>query len=101
MTGAARGLRGALAPAFDEPGARVALPGLERERLEEVAASLRNASACREADVTDDAALADAARRVRARLGAPSLVVGNAGIAEGAPSPTPIRGSGDVSSRST
>ncbi|MFD9337819.1 SDR family oxidoreductase [Streptomyces sp. NPDC060028] len=85
VTGAARGLGAALARAFDARGARLALLGLEGARLEEVAASLRNESACWEVDVTDDVAMADTARRVRTRLGPVSVVVGNAGIAEGGP----------------
>ncbi|MYT19678.1 SDR family NAD(P)-dependent oxidoreductase, partial [Streptomyces sp. SID7760] len=38
-----------------------------------------------QADVTDDAAMADAAAHVAARLGPASVVVANAGIAEGGP----------------
>ncbi|MGW7064883.1 SDR family oxidoreductase [Streptomyces sp. NPDC054904] len=85
VTGAARGLGAALARALDARGARVALLGLEGARLREVASSLRNASACWEVDVSDDAAMADTARQVRTRLGPASVVVGNAGIAEGGP----------------
>ncbi|MFD6109053.1 SDR family oxidoreductase [Streptomyces yangpuensis] len=85
VTGAARGLGAALARAFDDRGARLALLGLEGERLRELAASLHGKPACWEVDVTDDAAMADTARRVRGRLGPASVVVGNAGIAEGGP----------------
>ncbi|MGW3324756.1 SDR family oxidoreductase [Streptomyces virginiae] len=85
VTGAARGLGAALARAFDERGARVALLGHQGRRLQEVADSLRNESACWEVDVTDDAGMAHAARQVRSRLGPASVVVGNAGIAEGGP----------------
>ncbi|MGW7332701.1 SDR family oxidoreductase [Streptomyces sp. NPDC054840] len=85
VTGAARGLGAALAQAFDDRGARLALLGLEGERLQELAGSLHHASACWEVDVTDDAAMADAAGQVRARLGPASVVVGNAGVAEGGP----------------
>ncbi|MGW6613262.1 SDR family oxidoreductase [Streptomyces erythrochromogenes] len=85
VTGAARGLGAALARAFDERGARVALLGHQGRRLQEVADSLHNESACWEVDVTDDAGMADAARQVRSRLGPASVVVGNAGVAEGGP----------------
>lgn len=85
VTGAARGLGAALARAFDDRGARLSLLGLEGARLQEVASSLRNESACWEVDVTDDAAMADTARQVRTRLGPASVVVGNAGVAEGGP----------------
>ncbi|AQT76241.1 short-chain dehydrogenase [Streptomyces sp. fd1-xmd] len=85
VTGAARGLGAALARAFDDRGARLALLGLEGDRLRDVARSLHHESACWEVDVTDDAALADTARDVRTRLGPASVVVGNAGVAEGGP----------------
>ncbi|MFF3214220.1 SDR family oxidoreductase [Streptomyces sp. NPDC002886] len=85
VTGAARGLGAALARAFDARGARVALLGLEAEGLREVAACLNHESACWEVDVTDDATMAETARQVRARFGPVSLVVANAGVAEGGP----------------
>ncbi|MFJ6793142.1 SDR family oxidoreductase [Streptomyces sp. NPDC091268] len=85
VTGAARGVGAALARALDDRGAHVALVGLEGERLHEVAASLRNPSACREVDVTDEEAMAATAREIRTRLGPASVVVGNAGVAEGGP----------------
>ncbi|MFE5675325.1 SDR family oxidoreductase [Streptomyces erythrochromogenes] len=85
VTGAARGVGAALARAFDDRGARLALLGLEGAGLHEVAGSLRNESACWEVDVTDDAAMADTARKVRAHFGPASVVVGNAGVAEGGP----------------
>lgn len=85
VTGAARGLGAALSRALDDQGARLALLGLEGPRLEEVAASLRHEAVCWETDVTDDAAMADTARQVRARLGPVSAVVANAGVAEGGP----------------
>ncbi|MFG2749493.1 SDR family oxidoreductase [Streptomyces xanthophaeus] len=85
VTGAARGLGAALARSFDDRGARLALLGLEAERLRDVAESLRNEAASWEVDVTDDAAMAEAARQVRARFGPVSVVVANAGVAEGGP----------------
>ncbi|MFD3543313.1 SDR family oxidoreductase [Streptomyces sp. NPDC058662] len=85
VTGAARGVGAALARAFDARGARLALLGLEGPRLAEVAGTLHHDCASWEVDVTDDAAMADTARRVTARLGQASLVVSNAGVAEGGP----------------
>ncbi|MFE9928628.1 SDR family oxidoreductase [Streptomyces sp. NPDC005533] len=85
VTGAARGLGAALARAFDARGARLALLGHQSPRLQEVADALHNDCACWEVDVTDDAAMADTARQVRTRLGPASVVVGNAGVAEGGP----------------
>ncbi|MGW1729197.1 SDR family oxidoreductase [Streptomyces sp. NPDC002306] len=85
VTGAARGLGAALAGEFARRGARLALIGHERTRLEAVAASLPTPALAIEADVTDEAALEEAAVRVRRRLGLPSAVVANAGIAQGGP----------------
>ncbi|MFJ3496682.1 SDR family oxidoreductase [Streptomyces sp. NPDC086091] len=85
VTGAARGLGAALARALAARGARLALVGHERTGLEAVAATLPTPSVAVEADVTDEEALHDAARTVRARLGPVSAVVANAGVAEGGP----------------
>lgn len=85
VTGAARGLGAALAREISRRGARVALLGHEKAALEAVAASLPGPALTIEVDVTDPAALAAAARTVRAGLGRPSAVVANAGIAEGGP----------------
>lgn len=85
VTGAARGVGAAMAREFDRRGARVALLGLEAPNLARVAATLLHDTACWEVDVTDDAAMADTAKRAAARLGPVSVVVANAGIAEGGP----------------
>ncbi|MFJ4645261.1 SDR family oxidoreductase [Streptomyces bobili] len=85
VTGAARGLGAAQARALARRGARLALLGHERPDLEAVAASLPTPALAVEADVTDEGALREAAETVRARLGPPSAVVANAGIAEGGP----------------
>ncbi|WP_320783800.1 SDR family oxidoreductase [Streptomyces sp. CRN 30] len=83
VTGAARGLGAALAHELARRGARVALLGHEKERLEALADALPTRAAAWEVDVTDEPAMADAGRQVRARLGRPSVVVANAGVAEG------------------
>ncbi|MEU3844284.1 short-chain dehydrogenase/reductase [Streptomyces sp. NPDC028635] len=85
VTGAARGLGAALAREAARRGARVAALGHERDALEALAASLPGPALALEADVTDPQALTAAARTVRARLGPASVVVANAGIAEGGP----------------
>ncbi|GAA3310300.1 SDR family oxidoreductase [Streptomyces cinereospinus] len=85
VTGAARGLGAALAHEVAVRGARVALLGHEGSALQAVAAALPTSALALETDVTDPAALATAARAVRARLGPASVVVANAGIAEGGP----------------
>ncbi|MGW7441620.1 SDR family oxidoreductase [Streptomyces sp. NPDC054849] len=82
---AARGLGADLAYALAEGGARVALLGLEGERLRRLAARLPGPAAHRTVDVTDADALAVAAEDVRDTLGEPSVVVANAGVALGGP----------------
>ncbi|MFH8884720.1 SDR family oxidoreductase [Streptomyces californicus] len=85
VTGAARGVGEALARSLSEAGMRVALLGRERTTLREAAEALPGPSLCVECDVTDRAALADAAREVAAGLGPASVVVANAGIAVSGP----------------
>ncbi|MGZ3097396.1 SDR family oxidoreductase [Streptomyces sp. H62] len=85
VTGAARGLGAALARACADRGARIALLGHEKPRLDDLAAQLPTPAVAVEVDVTDPVALDAAAHEVRARLGTPSVVVANAGIAEGGP----------------
>ncbi|MER5450940.1 SDR family oxidoreductase [Streptomyces sp. NPDC002764] len=85
VTGAARGLGAALAREFSARGGRVALLGHEKAALDAVAASLPGPALVVEADVTDVDALRTAARQIRRRIGRPSVVVANAGIAEGGP----------------
>ncbi len=87
VTGAARGLGAAVAGRLSERGATVALLGLNARSLEQVARSLPGPGrgVCWEADVTDDAAMSRTAAEVRERLGEPSVVVANAGLAEGGP----------------
>lgn len=85
VTGAARGLGQGLAYALSRHGARVALVGLEGERLARLAADLPAAAAHWTVDVTDADELAIAAEAVRLTLGRPSVVVANAGVALGGP----------------
>lgn len=85
VTGAARGLGAALALECARRGARLALLGHEKPRLDALAAALPAPALALEVDVTDAAGLDTAAHEVRARLGPPSVVVANAGIAEGGP----------------
>ncbi|MGC9377830.1 SDR family oxidoreductase [Streptomyces sp. MH13] len=85
VTGAARGVGAALARECARRGARIALLGHEKPRLDALLAELPVPALAVVADVTDPAALDDAAGEVRGRLGPPSVVVANAGIAEGGP----------------
>jgi short-subunit dehydrogenase len=85
VTGAARGIGAALALELARRGARLALLGHEKPLLDTVAATVPSAALTWEVDVTDAEALAGAADEVRRRLGPPSAVVANAGIATGGP----------------
>ncbi|MFG3248852.1 SDR family oxidoreductase [Streptomyces sp. NPDC048187] len=86
VTGAARGLGAALARDLVERGARVALLGRTEGTLAVVRDSLpAGAAACWEADVTDDRGMNRVGAEIRARLGPPSVVIANAGVAEGGP----------------
>ncbi|MER7152163.1 SDR family oxidoreductase [Streptomyces lydicus] len=85
ITGAARGLGEAMARALVRRGAKVALLGLEEPELARVAASLPGESAYWPVDVTDEAAMARTATQVAQRLGPPSVVVANAGVAAAGP----------------
>ncbi|MFB7244153.1 short-chain dehydrogenase [Streptomyces populi] len=82
VTGAARGLGSETARALARRGARVALLGLEEEELARTAATLpHDAVRWWEVDVTDTDAMEETAARVRSRLGPPSVVIANAGVA--------------------
>jgi NAD(P)-dependent dehydrogenase (short-subunit alcohol dehydrogenase family) len=80
VTGAARGVGAATARAVAARGARVALVGLEPERLDALAAELPDA-VWFEADVTSWDDLQAAADGTVERLGGIDVVVANAGIA--------------------
>ncbi|GAA2617038.1 hypothetical protein GCM10010304_83410 [Streptomyces roseoviolaceus] len=82
VTGAARGVGAALAHALARKGVRLALLDHDETALETTAAALPGAPLALR---VDGAALCDAADVLRRRLGPPSVVVANAGIAEGGP----------------
>ncbi|MEV5694563.1 SDR family oxidoreductase [Micromonospora globbae] len=79
VTGAARGIGAQLARAAAARGARVALVGLEPERLRRLGAELD--AHWHECDVTDQAALDAAVASTVDRFGGIDVVVANAGIA--------------------
>ncbi|WP_407561759.1 SDR family oxidoreductase [Streptomyces sp. 184] len=85
ITGAARGVGAALARELARRGARIALLGHEPKALNAVAATLPTPSLTLAVDITDATALRRAAQAVRGRLGRPSVVVANAGIAQAGP----------------
>lgn len=83
ITGAARGIGAALARNLAGRGARVALVGLEPERLAEVARECGPNAAWWECDVTDAPALEAVAAQVQERFRRVDVLVSNAGIASG------------------
>jgi len=86
VTGATSGIGAATAQALVAGGAAVAILGRRAERLDELSAALASDGVLPIAvDVTDAAALTDAAARIRATLGRVDLVVANAGVMLGAP----------------
>jgi NAD(P)-dependent dehydrogenase (short-subunit alcohol dehydrogenase family) len=81
ITGAARGIGEHAARLAAARGARVALVGLEPERLAALAGELGERHAWFECDVTDQASLDRAVRGTVEALGGIDVVVANAGIA--------------------
>lgn len=83
VTGAGGGIGRALAGGFAAAGARVVLADRSADPVEEAAAALRAAGAIAEAillDITDRAAVGEAAERIGARHGPVHHLVNNAGI---------------------
>jgi len=85
VTGAARGLGAAMVRELAGRGARVVLLGREEETLAQVADALSVETHCYAVDVADDAAMTRVAGLIHDRVGWPSVVVANAGVAEGGP----------------
>jgi len=85
ITGAARGIGEALAVSLAGRGARVALVGLEPDRLAEVATRCGPNAAWWECDITDDEALARVVEGIRERFRRVDVLIANAGIAIGGP----------------
>lgn len=81
ITGAARGIGAATAKMAAAKGARLALVGLEPERLEALASELGEGHAWCACDVTDQAALERAVAHTVEQLGGIDVVIANAGIA--------------------
>ena len=81
ITGAARGIGAGVARRLAAEGARLALVGLEAERLRAVAAECGPDALAVEADVTDWTQLRRAVTEVVARHGRIDVVMANAGIA--------------------
>jgi NAD(P)-dependent dehydrogenase (short-subunit alcohol dehydrogenase family) len=79
ITGAARGIGAATARRLHQRGARVALAGLEPERLAEVAAECGDAPWA-QCDVTDRGQVEQAVELAVERLGGLDVVMANAGV---------------------
>jgi NAD(P)-dependent dehydrogenase (short-subunit alcohol dehydrogenase family) len=80
VTGAARGIGAETAARLHARGANVALVGLERDRLEGLAARLGERATWVEADVADTDALERAVSHTRDRFGGIDVAIANAGI---------------------
>ena len=83
LTGACGGLGQALARDLLARGAHVALVGLDRARLDALAAQAPTRCAVYTLDVADAAAMQAMAHDWMARSGVPDLVIANAGVAGG------------------
>ena len=81
ITGPARGIGEAVARRLVQRGARVALVGMEADRLQTLAAELGDAAAWWHADVTDQVALNAAVAGTVAHFGRIDTLITNAGIA--------------------
>jgi NAD(P)-dependent dehydrogenase (short-subunit alcohol dehydrogenase family) len=80
ITGAARGIGAHTARLLHGLGARVALVGLEPDRLRQLAEELGSNAAWFECDVTDSASLEAAAKGTVAAFGGIDVVLANAGL---------------------
>ncbi|MGV9411593.1 SDR family oxidoreductase [Nocardia sp. NPDC003693] len=85
ITGATSGIGAATARRLVADGARVALLGRRKERLDELAGELGAGAIAVHADVSDRQSVLDAAASVRAALGPVDAVVANAGVMLAAP----------------
>jgi NADP-dependent 3-hydroxy acid dehydrogenase YdfG len=83
VTGASSGIGEATAVALAEAGAAVAVGARRKDRLDTLAARLRDGGASvlqLDLDVTDEASCADTVRRTREELGGLDILVNNAGV---------------------
>lgn len=88
VTGAGRGIGRALAHAFAQAGAKVALLGKTRKNLTEVQKELKDSgvpTVVLAADVTDEGAVSRALAALEQQLGPVDVLVNNAGIFASAP----------------
>jgi NADP-dependent 3-hydroxy acid dehydrogenase YdfG len=80
VTGAGSGIGRAIAIAFAQEGAKVALTGRRTAPLEETAKTIGDAAIVVPADLTDEKQVAAALTKVEAGIGGPDILVNNAGV---------------------
>ena len=80
VTGSTRGIGRAIAEAFAESGARVAVVGRDQQRAHEAATAIGNGAKGFAADVSDTAAVAKLVDDVEKAFGSIDVLVNNAGI---------------------
>jgi 3-oxoacyl-[acyl-carrier protein] reductase len=80
VTGSTRGIGRAIAEAFSESGARVAVVGRDQQRADEAATAIGNGARGFAADVSDTAAVATLVADVEKAFGSIDILVNNAGI---------------------
>jgi len=80
VTGSTRGIGRAIAEAFAESGARVAVVGRDQQRADEAAAAIGNGAKGFAADVSDTATVTKLVDDVEKAFGGIDILVNNAGI---------------------
>src|SRR2546423_10432279 len=80
VTGSTGGIGRAIADAFGESGARVAVGGRDQQRADEAAATIGNGARGFAADVSDTTAVAKLVEDVETSFGSIDILVNNAGI---------------------
>lgn len=80
VTGASSGIGSAVARQLAGLGARVVLAARRVDRLHEVVAGIDGVAQLVECDVSDEASVTEMVTHVRERLGAPAILVNNAGV---------------------
>jgi len=80
VTGAGSGIGRAIAIAFAQEGAKVALTGRRTAPLEETAKMIGDAAVVVPADLTDQTQVAEALAKVESTIGGPDILVNNAGV---------------------
>jgi gluconate 5-dehydrogenase len=88
ITGSSQGIGLALAKGLAESGAAIVLNGRDKEKLERVAAELRNEGFTVDTaafDVTDHDAVANAIKKIESEIGAINILINNTGMQHRAP----------------